>query len=76
MMEKKIKVCSERLYEWAQEKGLQNDPEILPKMYDEARRKWPKLTSLRIGQILGLAVLEDGANLPGVNKKKEVQKAI
>jgi len=41
------------LYEWATEQKLLNDPEIISKLYDEARRRWGHLmTRHRISEIL------------------------
>ena len=41
------------LYEWAVEQKLLNDPEIISKLYDEARRRWGHLmTRHRISEIL------------------------
>jgi len=36
---------SESLLEWAREQGLSEDPKRIPKLYDEARRRWGHRTS-------------------------------
>ena len=42
----------DRLYEWVVENGLQEDPRRISKIHDEARRRWPKLITRRISEIV------------------------
>lgn len=42
---KEIKERSEILLGWAREQGLLEDPNRIPKLYDEARRRWGHLTT-------------------------------
>jgi len=51
--EKELKEASEILLAWALEQGLSEDPKRIPKLYDEARRRWAHLTTRHgISQIL------------------------
>ena len=43
------------LHEWAHSNGGKS----LPEMHDEARRRWPKLTSLHISEIIVLALKKE-----------------
>jgi len=43
----------EVLFKWTTEQKLLKDPEIISKLYDEARRRWGHLmTRYRIGEIV------------------------
>lgn len=43
--EKELEGASEILLAWALEQGLSENPKRIPKLYDEARRRWAHLTS-------------------------------
>jgi len=49
---------SESLLEWAREQGLSEDPKRIPKLYDEARRRWAHLTTRHGISVILEATLE------------------
>ena len=57
----------EALLEWAMERNLSGDPDVILKLYDEARRRWGHLTSrYGLGKIVEAALLK-----MKVEKKRE-----
>ena len=42
----------EALLKWATENNIQNDPEIISKLHNEARRRWGHLITRHISEIV------------------------